>query len=93
MGSPLETRDIIGRCYVLGQNLVINPLTAEEGGSWHFCDNRLKGHEMFGSCQQGLSATFDKDFHYLIFAAPGAYNWKGSFVYRNVCRVVTAHLC
>lgn len=33
---------------------------------------------MFGSCQQGMSATFDKDFHYLIFGAPGAYNWKGS---------------
>lgn len=33
---------------------------------------------MFGSCQQGLSATFDKDYHYVIFGAPGAYNWKGS---------------
>lgn len=35
---------------------------------------------MFGSCQQGMSAMFDKDFHYLIFGAPGAYNWKGSLV-------------
>lgn len=80
MDSPFETRDIIGRCYVLSQNLVIDSLSAEDGGSWNFCDNRVRGHEMFGSCQQGLSATFDKDFHYLIFAAPGAYNWKGSFM-------------
>ncbi|KAM6918919.1 integrin alpha-6-like isoform 2-T2 [Xenentodon cancila] len=72
-----ESRDIIGRCYVLSQDLTIDPASSEDGGSWHFCDSRPRGHEMFGSCQQGLSATFDKDYHYLIFGAPGAYNWKG----------------
>ncbi|XP_067330327.1 integrin alpha-6-like isoform X2 [Channa argus] len=77
VNKPLESRDIIGRCYVLGQNLKIKTGTEEEGGNWHFCDNRPRGHELFGSCQQGLSATFDKEYHYLIFAAPGAYNWKG----------------
>ncbi|KAK5859806.1 hypothetical protein PBY51_021330 [Eleginops maclovinus] len=77
VGKPLESRDIIGRCYVLSQSLTINPSTEEEGERWHFCGGRSKGHEMFGSCQQGLSATFDKDYHYLIFGAPGAYNWKG----------------
>ncbi|XP_027141106.1 integrin alpha-6 isoform X3 [Larimichthys crocea] len=69
----LESRDIIGRCYVLSQDLS----SSSYGGTWHFCDSRPRGHEMFGSCQQGLSATFDKDFHYVIFGAPGAYNWKG----------------
>ncbi|KAF3858433.1 hypothetical protein F7725_011634 [Dissostichus mawsoni] len=72
-----ESRDIIGRCYVLGQSLKINPNTDEEGDTWHFCQGRTTGHERFGSCQQGLSATFDKDYHYLIFGAPGAYGWKG----------------
>ncbi|XP_033961118.1 integrin alpha-6-like isoform X1 [Pseudochaenichthys georgianus] len=72
-----ESRDIIGRCYVLGQNLDIDPNTDEEGDAWHFCQGRTTGHERFGSCQQGLSATFDKDYHYLIFGAPGAYGWKG----------------
>lgn len=72
-----ESRDIIGRCYVLGQSLTINPDTDEEGDTWHFCQGRTTGHERFGSCQQGLSATFDKDYHYLIFGAPGAYGWKG----------------
>ncbi|XP_077579884.1 integrin alpha-6-like isoform X1 [Stigmatopora nigra] len=77
VGSPIESRDIIGRCYVLSQDLQIDPLSEEDGGSWHFCNNRPRGHELFGSCQQGLSATFDKDYHYFIFGAPGAYNWKG----------------
>ncbi|XP_035985039.1 integrin alpha-6b isoform X1 [Fundulus heteroclitus] len=77
VNTSLETRDIIGRCYVLSQDLTINSRSSEDGGRWHFCDNRNRGHERFGSCQQGLSATFDKDFHYFIFGAPGAYNWKG----------------
>ncbi|XP_028283478.1 integrin alpha-6-like isoform X2 [Parambassis ranga] len=74
VNKPLETRDIIGRCYMLDQDLTIS---SEDAGSWHFCDSRPRGHEMFGSCQQGLSAIFDKDYHYIIFGAPGAYNWKG----------------
>ncbi|XP_036940519.1 integrin alpha-6b isoform X1 [Acanthopagrus latus] len=77
VGKAIESRDIIGRCYVLSQDLTIDPLSIEDGGNWHFCNGRARGHEMFGSCQQGLSATFDKDYHYLIFGAPGAYNWKG----------------
>ncbi|KAM3604567.1 uncharacterized protein V6R79_013194 [Siganus canaliculatus] len=72
-----ESRAIIGRCYVLSQDLTVNPLSGEDGGNWHFCEGRHKGHERFGSCQQGISATFDRDYHYLIFGAPGAYNWKG----------------
>ncbi|XP_041659273.1 integrin alpha-6-like isoform X2 [Cheilinus undulatus] len=75
--TPIENRDIIGRCVVFDQDLTIDPYSNEEGDNWHFCDSRPRGHEMFGSCQQGLSATFDKQYHYLIFGAPGAYNWKG----------------
>uniref|UniRef100_A0A4W6EXC1 Integrin, alpha 6b n=1 Tax=Lates calcarifer TaxID=8187 RepID=A0A4W6EXC1_LATCA len=77
VNKAIESRDIIGRCYVLSQDLTINAQSGEDGGNWHFCDSRHRGHEMFGSCQQGLSAMFDKDYHYLIFGAPGAYNWKG----------------
>ncbi|XP_028986454.1 integrin alpha-6-like [Betta splendens] len=77
VGTLLESRDITGRCYVLSQDLKINPGAGEDGGNWYFCANRLRGHELFGSCQQGLSATFDKDYHYLIFGAPGVYNWRG----------------
>ncbi|XP_034468695.1 integrin alpha-6b isoform X1 [Hippoglossus hippoglossus] len=77
VNTAIESRDIIGRCYVLSQNLEIDPQAREDGGVWHFCEGRPRGHESFGSCQQGLSATFDKEYHYLIFGAPGAYNWKG----------------
>uniref|UniRef100_A0A668A232 Integrin, alpha 6b n=1 Tax=Myripristis murdjan TaxID=586833 RepID=A0A668A232_9TELE len=77
VNTALESRDIIGRCYVLSQDLTIDPGSDEDGGNWRFCEGRVRGHERFGSCQQGLSATFTKDYHYLIFGAPGAYNWKG----------------
>ncbi|XP_048095453.1 integrin alpha-6 isoform X1 [Alosa alosa] len=72
-----ESRDIIGRCFVLSQDLTIDRLSDEDGGNWKFCEGRARGHERFGSCQQGLSATFTKDYHYVVFGAPGAYNWKG----------------
>ncbi|GAA6087943.1 integrin alpha-6b isoform X4 [Tachysurus ichikawai] len=74
---PQETRDIIGRCYVLSQQLKIDKSSGDEGGDWSFCEGRARGHERFGSCQQGLSVTFTKDYHYLVFGAPGAFNWKG----------------
>lgn len=72
-----ESRDIMGRCYVLSQNLTINEASEEDGGNWNFCEGRGRGHERFGSCQQGVAATFTKDYHYVVFGAPGAYNWKG----------------
>ncbi|XP_035531993.1 integrin alpha-6 isoform X2 [Morone saxatilis] len=75
--SPQESLDIIGRCYVLSQDLTIDLSSDEDGGNWNFCEGRARGHEMFGSCQQGLAATFTKDYHYVVFGAPGAYNWKG----------------
>ncbi|XP_073161951.1 integrin alpha-6 isoform X2 [Lepidochelys kempii] len=76
-----ETRDIIGRCYLLSQDLTIkdpkDDESAMDGGEWSFCDGRLRGHEKFGSCQQGVAATFTRDYHYVVFGAPGTYNWKG----------------
>ncbi|XP_077392830.1 integrin alpha-6 isoform X1 [Festucalex cinctus] len=77
VNTPQEARDITGRCYVLSQDLTIDESSDEDGGNWNFCEGRTRGHEMFGSCQQGLAATFTKDYHYLVFGAPGAYNWKG----------------
>uniref|UniRef100_A0A4W4EIG9 Integrin alpha-2 domain-containing protein n=1 Tax=Electrophorus electricus TaxID=8005 RepID=A0A4W4EIG9_ELEEL len=77
VNSPQESRDITGRCYVLSQDLTIDETTGDEGGDWKFCEGRARGHERFGSCQQGLSVTFTNDYHYLVFGAPGAFNWKG----------------
>ena len=75
VNTKQESRDIFGRCYVLSQNLRIED--DMDGGDWSFCDGRVRGHEKFGSCQQGVAATFTKDFHYIAFGAPGTYNWKG----------------
>lgn len=75
MDQVLETRDVIGRCFVLSQDLAIRDEL--DGGEWKFCEGRPQGHEQFGFCQQGTAATFSPDSHYLIFGAPGTYNWKG----------------
>ncbi|KAF7215846.1 integrin alpha-6 isoform X1 [Nothobranchius furzeri] len=80
VNSPLEVHTIPGRCYVLSQDLTINPFSAEDGGNWNLCEGRVgdKDHEKFGVCQQGLAATFTRNYHYLMFGAPGAYNWQGT---------------
>ncbi|XP_076026019.1 integrin alpha-6 isoform X2 [Genypterus blacodes] len=78
VNTPQESRDITGRCYVLSQDLTIDLSSDEDGGNWKFCEGRTRGHERFGSCQQGLAATFTKDYHYVVFGAPGAYNWRGT---------------
>ncbi|XP_053868548.1 integrin alpha-7 isoform X3 [Malaclemys terrapin pileata] len=75
VNQPLETRDVIGRCYVLSQDLTVREEL--DGGEWKFCEGRPQGHERFGFCQQGVSAGFTADNHYVLFGAPGTYNWKG----------------
>ncbi|KAG9329835.1 hypothetical protein JZ751_028944 [Albula glossodonta] len=77
VNTPQESRDITGRCYVLSEDLSIDLNSDEDGGNWKFCEGRARGHERFGSCQQGLSATFSEGYEYVVFGAPGAYNWKG----------------
>ncbi|KAM6395068.1 integrin alpha-7 isoform 2-T2 [Rhynochetos jubatus] len=74
--QPLETRDVIGRCFVLSQDLRVRDEL--DGGEWKFCEGRPQGHDRFGSCQQGLAAAFSPDRHYILFGAPGTYNWKGN---------------
>ncbi|XP_077459786.1 integrin alpha-7 isoform X1 [Stigmatopora argus] len=70
-----ETRDPIGRCYVLSEDLTERDDL--DGGEWKFCEGRPQGHEQFGFCQQGLSVSFTPDNNYILFGAPGTYNWKG----------------
>ncbi|XP_028854534.1 integrin alpha-7 isoform X2 [Denticeps clupeoides] len=73
--QPSETRDPIGRCYVLSEDLTERDDL--DGGEWKFCEGRPQGHEHFGFCQQGLSASFTADKNFILFGAPGTYNWKG----------------
>ncbi|XP_006897722.1 PREDICTED: integrin alpha-7 isoform X2 [Elephantulus edwardii] len=78
----LETRDVIGRCFVLSQDLAIRDEL--DGGEWKFCEGRPQSHEQFGFCQQGTAAAFSPDRHYLLFGAPGTYNWKGLLFVTNI---------
>uniref|UniRef100_A0A3B3XME5 Uncharacterized protein n=1 Tax=Poecilia mexicana TaxID=48701 RepID=A0A3B3XME5_9TELE len=75
-----QTRNILGRCYVLSQDVTLKRSAEDgvrDGGDWHFCKGRNPGHQLFGSCQQGVSVAFDMEHRYFIFGAPGAYDWKG----------------
>ncbi|XP_070266164.1 integrin alpha-7 isoform X4 [Myotis yumanensis] len=78
----LETRDVIGRCFVLSQDLAVRDEL--DGGEWKFCEGRPQGHDQFGFCQQGAAAAFSPDSHYLLFGAPGTYNWKGLLFVTNI---------
>uniref|UniRef100_A0A663F001 Integrin subunit alpha 7 n=1 Tax=Aquila chrysaetos chrysaetos TaxID=223781 RepID=A0A663F001_AQUCH len=80
--QPLETRDVIGRCFVLSQDLRVRDEL--DGGEWKFCEGRPQGHDRFGFCQQGLAAAFSPDHHYILFGAPGTYNWKGLLFVTNI---------
>ncbi|XP_072214149.1 integrin alpha-7 isoform X3 [Excalfactoria chinensis] len=80
--QPLETRDVIGRCFVLSQDLQLHDEL--DGGEWKFCEGRPQGHDRFGFCQQGLAAAFSPDQHYVLFGAPGTYNWKGLLFVTNI---------
>ncbi|KAM6470463.1 integrin alpha-7 isoform 2-T2 [Liasis olivaceus] len=82
VNETLETRDVIGRCYVLSEGLQV----ADEldGGEWKFCEGRYHGHERFGFCQQGIATGFTADRHYILFGAPGTYNWKGILFVTNI---------
>ncbi|XP_064160565.1 integrin alpha-7 isoform X2 [Anguilla rostrata] len=73
--QPSETRDPIGRCYVLSEDLTERDDL--DGGEWKFCEGRPQGHEQFGFCQQGMAASFTPDNNFILFGAPGTYNWKG----------------
>ncbi|XP_067287260.1 integrin alpha-7 isoform X3 [Pseudorasbora parva] len=75
VNQTFETRDPIGRCYVLSEDLTERDDL--DGGEWKLCEGRSHGHEQFGFCQQGLSASFTADKNYILFGAPGTYNWKG----------------
>ncbi|MEQ2200255.1 hypothetical protein XENOCAPTIV_026120 [Xenoophorus captivus] len=73
------SQSVLGRCYFFSQDLTINLSSDLDGGDWKLCEGRYgdTDHEMFGMCQQGVGVTFTKDYHYVVFGAPGAKNWQG----------------
>uniref|UniRef100_A0A3Q2Q9F5 Integrin subunit alpha 6 n=1 Tax=Fundulus heteroclitus TaxID=8078 RepID=A0A3Q2Q9F5_FUNHE len=74
-----ESQSVLGRCYFFSQDLTIDSTSDMDGGDWKTCENRFgdTDHLQYGVCQQGLGVTFTKDYHYVVFGAPGAKNWQG----------------
>ncbi|TRY86870.1 hypothetical protein DNTS_017251 [Danionella cerebrum] len=68
-------QQMLGRCFLLEQDL---KRSMEGVGTRSFCRTRDADKRKFGYCQQGLSVTFSKDGNYLVYGAPGAYDWKGT---------------
>ncbi|KAG9272282.1 integrin alpha-6-like isoform X1 [Astyanax mexicanus] len=62
---------VLGRCFILDDDL-------KTYATKMFCLNRPSDKDLFGYCQQGLSPAFTKDGNYILFGAPGAYDWKGT---------------
>ncbi|XP_038157150.1 integrin alpha-6 isoform X1 [Cyprinodon tularosa] len=72
------SHSVLGRCYFFSQDLTINESADMDGGDWKICEGRGRpDHTSLGVCQQGVETTFTNDYHYVVFGAPGAYNWKG----------------
>ncbi|XP_073677128.1 integrin alpha-6 [Garra rufa] len=69
-----DNRRLLGRCFVLEQDL--KSMTDGEA-TRTICKNREPDKHKFGYCQQGVSVAFSKDNKYLVYGAPGAYDWKG----------------
>ncbi|MCI4379629.1 hypothetical protein PGIGA_G00230420 [Pangasianodon gigas] len=61
---------VLGRCFILTENLIVEDTKM-------FCLNRGGSKDLFGYCQQGVSAAFTKDKNYVVLSGPGAYDWKG----------------
>nr|XP_055034531.1 integrin alpha-6 [Misgurnus anguillicaudatus] len=71
----LTNQAVLGRCFVMEQDLKLDP---DGEDSRTFCRIRSAEKHMFGYCQQGLSVAFTKDSKYVVYGAPGAYEWKGT---------------
>ncbi|XP_043114018.1 integrin alpha-6 isoform X2 [Puntigrus tetrazona] len=69
-----DNQRLLGRCFLLEQDL---KLVADGESTRAICKNRETDKHKFGYCQQGVSVAFSKDNKYIIYGAPGAYDWKG----------------
>lgn len=65
---------MVGKCYVRGNDLELDP--SDDWQTYHndMCNSNTDYLET-GMCQLGTSGSFTQNTVY--FGAPGAYNWKG----------------
>ncbi|XP_038635036.1 integrin alpha-3-like [Scyliorhinus canicula] len=73
-----EKRILVGRCFVISDNLAINPDDDWDNSPVQFCENIGDDHQGLLMCQQGMAAGFTHPNHYAYYGAPGGWNWQGT---------------
>uniref|UniRef100_UPI00398E9A25 integrin alpha-3b n=1 Tax=Pristiophorus japonicus TaxID=55135 RepID=UPI00398E9A25 len=73
-----EKRILVGRCFVISDNVAINPNDDWDTSPVQFCENVGDDHNGLLMCQQGMAAGFTRPNHYAYYGAPGGWNWQGT---------------
>ncbi|XP_078385758.1 integrin alpha-3b [Cetorhinus maximus] len=73
-----EKRILVGRCFVISDNIAINPDDDWDTSPVQFCENIGDDHRGLLMCQQGMAAGFTHPNHYAYYGAPGGWNWQGT---------------
>ncbi|XP_067825088.1 integrin alpha-3b [Heptranchias perlo] len=78
LSSQDEKRILVGRCFVISDNVAINPDDDWDTSPVQFCENVGDDHLGLLMCQQGMAAGFTHPNHYAYYGAPGGWNWQGT---------------
>ncbi|XP_059812581.1 integrin alpha-3-like [Hypanus sabinus] len=78
LSSQDEKRILVGRCFVISDDIAINPDDDWDTSPVQFCENVGNDHHQLLMCQQGMSAGFTRPNHYAFYGAPGGWNWQGT---------------
>ncbi|XP_051894653.1 integrin alpha-3-like [Pristis pectinata] len=73
-----EKRILVGRCFVISDDIAINPDDDWDTSPVQFCENVGSDHQGLLMCQQGMAAGFTQPNHYAYYGAPGGWNWQGT---------------
>ncbi|XP_078280460.1 integrin alpha-3b isoform X2 [Rhinoraja longicauda] len=73
-----EKRNLVGRCFVISDDIAIDPNDDWDMSPVQFCENVGVDHHGLLMCQQGMAAGFTRPNHYAFYGAPGGWNWQGT---------------
>ncbi|XP_007899749.1 integrin alpha-3b isoform X2 [Callorhinchus milii] len=73
-----EKRNLLGRCFVMSDDIAIDQNDYWDTTPAHFCENVGSDHQGLLMCQQGMAGGFTHPNHYAYYGAPGGWNWQGA---------------
>lgn len=73
-----EKRLLVGRCFIISDDITIDPNDDWDMSPVQFCENVGNDHHGLLMCQQGMAAGFTRPNHYAFYGAPGGWNWQGT---------------